>query len=152
MEWAKIERFTGDLGLKPSAGRLNVSGAGELTHEPKTGADFSVTGDLSVADVDVARAEMGHLAMQRASGNYSLRTRISPAGEAGTAGSLGFQAATGKIELPDGLAVDVRPGGPVADRSQAGHRDRRQPRLAGQTALDVADAALSGPAVASAAS
>ena len=151
VEWPKIERFTGDLGLQPNAGRLNVSGAGELRHEPATGADFSVTGELSVAGLDVARAEMGQLAMEQASGTYALRTRISPTGEAGTAGSVSFQAASGRMALPDGLSFTF-------DRAILSPTDLKLDvaaddslALQAKPTVELSGASLSGPAAVSAA-
>ncbi len=151
VEWKKIERFTGDLGLDPSAGRLSVSGAGELTHDPAIGADFSITGEMSLDALDVARRDMGRLAMQEASGNYSLRTRISPTGEAGTAGSVALQATTGKIATPDGLTVTY-------DRAVLLPTDLKLDVGADETVtlqakptVELAGASLSGPTAAAAA-
>ncbi len=145
IELAKVEQLTGPLGLDRSAGRMQLQGAGEISQLFKGGTRISSSGEMAVDGVDVSIPGSVGIAMPAAKSTFQLRTRIEADGRLESAGAIGLDATSGRLQVPGGPDVTFDHGSlPSTDVALSLSPDGGLAFKAAP-ALDIAKLALSGP-------
>lgn len=86
---AKLKPLVGDQGLAPAEGRVDLGGAGEITHDPRGTISLSLAGDLALAGLDVGRPDGVRLTIGRGALRHALRAEIGDDDRLRIAGTVG---------------------------------------------------------------
>lgn len=145
IELAKIQQFTGPLGFERNAGTFALEGAGEISQLLKGGTSIASSGEVSIDGLDLSMPGAVAVGIRDGKSAFELRTQLEPDGAFNTAGSVSIDAATGRVQIPDGPDVSFDHASmPTADMALSLAADGGM-QLRGVPTLDIAKPAMTGP-------
>ena len=101
----KIEQFTGSLSFDKRAGRLDLTSSLLMTLDPERRLQLGGNGIARLADVDVARADLGRITISQAEAPFKGDFTLGPGGAIQVAGTLGLGAGQSMLTNPGGPAI-----------------------------------------------
>ncbi len=143
---ARIEGFTGPLGLARSAGRIALAVRGTVTASPEGGIALDAAGRADLKGLDLATAD-GLAAAAAALGlDFELRGTFGGDGRAAASGSARLDLTAGDLAAGDGTTLQLPSARiTVADLALAAAADGGL-RITGTPELAVDRPAINGPA------
>jgi Domain of Unknown Function (DUF748) len=100
-----IEQYTGSLNFEKSAGRLSLSSSLLASLDPQRHLQLGGEGVLRLADLDVARADLGRATMSEAEAPFKGDFTLGAGGAIQVAGTLGVNAGQSALSMAGGPAI-----------------------------------------------